>query len=165
MIKINWTNLGNVLHGEIPNLEAPYNMFELEDYYNRGSPTLPEFFEYYLTNISRNIINSDGSTYLFELSSLPKIKNKDGSAYLVYNFRVIYFANEYIKNNNFTNGSIINTLFDIKTYKDKFDLDLHTHNKRKANQLFLSYLIELIEGIQNPKNVNPFHIFAPSVAS
>lgn len=165
MIKINWINLRNVLHSGMPNLQEPYKMSELEEYYSIGCPTLPEFFEYYLTNISRNIINPDLSIYLFELSSLPKIKNKDNIPYLVYNSRVISFVNEYMKNNKFTNIFIINTLFDMKTYKDKFDLDLHTHNKRKANQLFLSYLIEIVVGIQNPKNVNPFHIFAPSVAA
>lgn len=45
MIKINWKNFKKLLvnkikNGKIPKLDKPYNMSELEDYYNKGMGSL-----------------------------------------------------------------------------------------------------------------------------
>jgi len=75
MIKINWTNLRNALTNQKPNLASPYDVSELEDYYNKGHVKLPSDLEGYLTNISREIIDAQRNKHLFNLS-IPHITSK-----------------------------------------------------------------------------------------
>lgn len=170
MIKINWINLKNVLTYQIPNLAPPYNMSELEDYYNKGHSKLSKDFEDYLTHVSKEIIDINKQTHLFNLSG-DNITSKTHTLQIYFGINIsnaspidiIKMCNKEHFDIDIQNSIISENMILLFKKNNIFGLGYCNFNKHNiAHTSFSSYLQNYVKQTSQKVKYIPFSLHPES---